>query len=224
VTGCFVTGTDTGVGKTFVSTALARHARSLGARVFAFKPIETGCHGLGADQQALCEAAGGWQRGELQGLYRFALPAAPRVAAEAEGAAIDLDRVLATTRAGAASADFTVVEGAGGWRVPLTESADIAILARALGLAVVVVARAGLGTINHSLLTVEAVERDGCQVRALVLSVLPTDSLEFARSNAVEIQRRWSGRIVLFQSDPAVLAPLCSTWNTTSARDLSPSE
>ena len=213
--GWFVTGTDTGVGKTYVSTALARRARHHGARVFAFKPIETGCEGLGSDQRALVDAAGGWQQGDLRGIWSLARPVAPRVAAEAEGATIDLERVSATVRTGAAAADFTIVEGAGGWRVPLGDSSDIASLARALALPVIVVARAGLGTINHSLLTLEAVERDGCRVGAVVLSVLPTDSLEFARSNAAEIGRSWRGRIVLLRSDPAVLDPLCSTWNTT---------
>ncbi len=203
--GYFVTGTDTGVGKTFVTTALARLATAHGRRVFAFKPIETGVPPadadgtrLGEDQRALTAAAGGWQTGELRGLYQFDLPAAPLVSAEAEGRTIDfaeIDRVLTT---GTAAADFVLVEGAGGWRVPIWDGVDMGGFAKRLGLPVLVVARAGLGTINHTLLTVEAVERQGCSVGAVVLSVKPDDDLEFARSNAEQISRAWAGRVVLF--------------------------
>ena len=200
--GYFVTGTDTGVGKTFVSCVLARSGVSRGQRVFAFKPIETGCSPVGgelvgADQELLAEAAGDWQRGGLRGVYRFPLPAAPRVAAEVAGAAVDLGRISEVLRAGAAEAEVVVVEGAGGWRVPITDTADMSSLARMVGLPVLVVARAGLGTINHSLLTVEAVERDGLNVAALVLSCLADDDPEFAASNAHELQLRWPGRVLV---------------------------
>lgn len=185
--GFFVTGTDTGVGKTFVSCALVRAARAAGLRVFAFKPIETGCPagGFGEDQRALAEAEGGVARGT----YRFRLPAAPLVAATAEGTTIDLARV-AEDLDGAAGYDRVLVEAAGGWRVPITVTADTADLARMCGLPVLVVARAGLGTINHSVLTVEAVGRDGLHVAGVVLSVRPEDDVEFARSNAAQIRQR----------------------------------
>ena len=204
--GYFVTGTDTGVGKTFVGAALVRRARSLGRRVFAFKPIETGVpeRREGEDQVVLCDAAGGWQTGALRGVYRFRQPAAPRVAAEAEKTAIDLDRITSVYREGLAAVhnggtpDLVLVEGAGGWRVPITDSADTSTLAKRIGLPVLVVARAGLGTINHSLLSVEAIERDGCEVAALVLNVRHDDDRIFARSNEQEIQARWRGRIVYF--------------------------
>jgi dethiobiotin synthetase len=205
--GYFVTGTDTGVGKTFVTTTVARLATQRGQRVFAFKPIETGVppadadgvH-LGEDQRALVAAAGAWQSGDLRGLYQFDLPAAPLVSAEAESRSIDfadIDRVLA---AGSANADLILVEGAGGWRVPIWNGVDMGGFAKRLGLPILVVARAGLGTINHSLLTVEAVERQGCSVAAVVLSVKPDDDLAFARSNAEQISRMWSGRVVLLTS------------------------
>jgi dethiobiotin synthetase len=216
--GYFVTGTDTGVGKTFVGAALVRRARQLGRRVFAFKPIETGVpsNREGEDQVVLCDAAGGWQTGELRGVYRFRQPAAPRVAAEAEKSAIDLDRIAKVYREGLAAEsaaglkpDFTIVEGAGGWRVPVTDSADTSTLAKLIGLPVLVVARAGLGTINHSLLSVEAIERDGCHVAALILNVRHDDDRIFARSNEQEIQARWPGRIVYFH-EPTDLDPLIS--------------
>jgi dethiobiotin synthetase len=215
--GWFVTGTDTGVGKTYVAAALARRARHHGAKVFAFKPIETGCVGLGEDQRELCAAAGAWQAGDLAGLYRFSKPVAPRVAAAAEGTEIDIDRICQVAAEGSRLADLTIVEGAGGWRVPVTDRVDMASLAVQVGLPVVVAARAALGTINHSLLTVQAIEADGCTVSALVLSQLPSDSEELATSNCMEISRLWSGEIVLLRADPTVLDPLIrSTWNTGS--------
>jgi dethiobiotin synthetase len=198
VTAYFVTGTDTGVGKTFVSAALLRRARERGLRTFGFKPIETGCDGpLGADQLELCEAAGGWQSGRLAGVYRLRAPIAPRAAAELEAISIDLDLVVSTFRETAETVDFSVLEGAGGWRVPLVGDAGISTLAAKIGAPIVVVARAGLGTINHSLLTIEAVERDGCSVAALVLSCRPEDDLDFARRNASDIARRWPGSVLV---------------------------
>jgi dethiobiotin synthetase len=213
VNGVFVTGTDTNVGKTYVSCALARRATYLGHKVFAFKPIETGCEptpsGLrGADQELLAAAAGDWQIGALRGVCRFPLPAAPLVAAEAAGSSIDLDLIERTFRQGASLSTWIVVEGAGGWRVPITATADMAALAQRLGLPVVVVARAGLGTINHSLLSLEAIERDGLRVAGLVLSQRTSDDPAMTVSNRAQIQRRWPGPIFIFSTDPSVLDPL----------------
>jgi dethiobiotin synthetase len=109
---------------------------------------------------------------------------------------------------GVRDADVVVVEGAGGWRVPITEEYDMSSLAKKLDADVVVAARAGLGTINHSLLTIEAVERDGLKIAGVVLSRRPDEDREFALSNADEIRRRWNGRVVLFDTDPTVLDPL----------------
>jgi dethiobiotin synthetase len=208
----FVTGTDTNVGKTFVSCALARRARARGHKVFAFKPFETGCllsdgQYVGADQEILVAATGSWQRGPLRGLYRFPLPAAPLVAAEAAGTAVDLAFVVHTIRGAISEHDprLTLVEAAGGWRVPLTREADTATLAQALGFPVVVVARAGLGTINHSLLTIEAVERDGLSVAAVVLSQRPEDEAGFTTRNRDEIARRWAGLVMILGSDEGPL-------------------
>ena len=200
----FITGTDTGVGKTFVTAAIARRGVSLGKRVFAFKPIETGCIGEGPDQAELCAAAGGWQRGELRGLYAFEQPAAPWAAAGA--ASIEMDRVVRV--ASGQHVDLTLVEGAGGWRVPISATTDMGALARRLGFPVVIVARATLGTINHSLLTVEAVERDGCRVAALMLSQRPEDDAKFAADNLARIRSRWSGTSLLFTGNPSELDPL----------------
>lgn len=204
----FVTGTDTGVGKTFVAATLARRARSIdpARHVFAFKPLETGCTAeLGEDQRELVDAAGGWQRGPLRGLAPFRLAAAPLVAARAESTVVDVEAVVRRYREGSEGASLSMLEGAGGWRVPITETLDMAGLARVIGVPVLVVARAGLGTINHSLLTLEAVERDGCSVAALVLSERLDEDAAFTKSNIDEIQRRWSGSVLVLGRDPAVL-------------------
>lgn len=211
--GYFVTGTDTNVGKTYVACALAERARRLGQKVFAFKPIETGCVAAsdgelaGADQDLLVAAAGDWQRGALRGLYRFPMPAAPLVAAEHAGRSIDVVLVDRTTRDAAAQhgATLTLVEGAGGWRVPITPLADMSTLARGLGLPVLIVARASLGTINHTLLTIEAVQRDGLSLAGVVLSRRPEDELSAAQSNQDQIRRCWPGTVVLLGTDAEVL-------------------
>jgi len=224
VNGYFVTGTDTNVGKTYVACAIARQARAQGHKIFAFKPIESGCvpgsdgQLVGADQELLAKAAGDWQQGPLRGLYRFALPAAPLVAAEAARTTIDLAQIVQTAHHGAADshATLTLVEGAGGWRVPITADADMSTLSRALSLPVLVAARAGLGTINHTLLTIEAIHRDGLSVAGVVLSRRPEDDLEAAQSNRFEINRRWPGRVLILGAAPADLdcllqAPRIST-------------
>ncbi len=199
----FVTGTDTGVGKTFVTAALARRGVELGKQVFAFKPIETGVaagRGLGEDQEILWEAAGSWQKGALRGVYQFALAAAPAVAAAAEGRTIDLRTIDLPMSNGTSKADVVLVEGAGGWRVPISESLDMAGLARRLHLPVLVVARGGLGTINHTLLTVEAVQREGCSIAAVIISERPDDG-PLVRSNCEQIQLRVKCRVVRYPAD-----------------------
>lgn len=196
--GYFITGTSTGVGKTYVTSMIARRATQFGHRVFAFKPIETGCTWNsgqleGADQLALVEASGGWQNGLLAGVYQFEPPVAPSVA----GGEIDLEKVRQVFELGASQASMTLVEGAGGWRVPINDKADMSTLARQCGLPVIVVATATLGTINHSLLTIEAVERDGIVVAGVVLSRHPQDSTASALSNREEIGKRWPGRVLV---------------------------
>lgn len=200
--GFFITGTGTGVGKTFVTAGLARLARDAGLRVFAFKPIETACplvgeRRVGEDQETLALAAGDWQRGELRNLYCFERPLAPLEAAAHEQRTIDLFHVERVFARGAAEADLALVEGAGGWRVPITLAEDMAALACRLRLPIIIVGAAGLGTINHTLLTVEAVERNGCSIAQIVLSRHPQDDLGFARDNAREIGRRVCYPVIL---------------------------
>lgn len=214
--GYFITGTGTGVGKTYVTCRLAERARKLGQEVFAYKPIETGCRRegtrwIGSDQQDLVRAAGGWQTGKLVGVYQFEHPVAPAVAAARAGTIISIDLALALPRSAMLGqlpfehTNLVLVEGAGGWRVPVTETVDMAGLAKASGLPVIVVALATLGTLNHTLLTLEAIERDGQRCAGVVLSQRPEDEVELVQSNLEELRSRWSGPIVALTNDPSVL-------------------
>ena len=208
----FVTGTDTGAGKTFVTAAIARRARALGKKVFGFKPIESGCELVDdklvcPDQEIVTTAAGDWQTGDQRGIYKLREPLAPLVAAGAEKINIDMDRIVAVAKS-APDVDLLLVEGAGGWRVPITEDADMSVLAQRLEADVVIVARAGLGTINHTLLTIEAVERDGLRIAAVMLSRRPDEDPRTAKSNCDQVSRRWKGTCSVFDGDSSLLDAL----------------
>jgi dethiobiotin synthetase len=169
--GLFVTGTDTGVGKTLVACALARGLHSRGVDVGVMKPVETGVGPSGpADARALRQAAGVDDALELLCPQAFALAAAPCVAAAAEGRQVDRRPVDAAFDALSSRHEFMLVEGAGGLLVPLAEGFSMADLATGLGLPLLVVARAALGTINHTLLTLEAAGRRSLRVAGVVIS------------------------------------------------------
>lgn len=167
----FVTGTDTGCGKTAVACALARSLSAAGKRVRVLKPIETGCvGGVPADALALADAAGDDAPVERLCPYRLAIPAAPEVAARAENIAIALAPIEAALARARGDADLVIVEGAGGLLVPISPGLDMAGLASHLRLPILVVARAALGTINHTLLTLEAARARGLRVLGVVVS------------------------------------------------------
>jgi len=167
----FVTGTDTGVGKTVVAAGLVRALRARGIDVGVMKPVETGVDARGPlDAQALRTASGDADPLELVCPLRFALPAAPTVAAAAEGRPIDLHDIELAYAELARRHSMMVVEGAGGLLVPVDARHDMADLARRLGLTALVCARASLGTINHTRLTLEALERRGVECAGVVIS------------------------------------------------------
>jgi dethiobiotin synthetase len=183
VSAVFITGTDTGCGKTTVGCALARSVRATGRRVRVLKPIETGCAPLPADALALAEAAG--DDAPLARLcpYRLGLPAAPEAAARAENVKLELETIARALHAARADADLVIVEGAGGLLVPIAPGLDMAGLASALDLPVLVAARAALGTINHSLLTLEAARARGLRVVGLAVSHTTADLPPAERRN-----------------------------------------
>jgi dethiobiotin synthetase len=170
----FIAGTGTGVGKTWLTRGLARALTNAGARVAAIKPIETGCVDGAADARALAAAC---NRPELdhQGLYRASAPLAP-YAAELEGERrVDLSQLVAHTRALASDADAVLVEGAGGLFTPLDAEHDVADLARALELPLLLVAKDELGTLSATIAhTIGAAQR-GLMIAACVLTQ-PSDA------------------------------------------------
>lgn len=169
--GLFVAGTDTGVGKTLVACALLRGLRNRGVDVGAMKPVETGVGTEGPlDAIALRTAAGATDTLDDICPQRFALAAAPSIAAASEGGFVDLARIEATFESLSKRHDVVVVEGAGGLLVPIADGVDMAGLASRLELPVLLVARAALGTINHTLLSLEAIERRGLVLAGVVVS------------------------------------------------------
>ena len=157
--GVFVTGTDTSVGKTRVAVALIHALRAQGLRVAAMKPVAAGSAPgqLNADVVALMRAANVTADVRDVNPYAFAEPVAPHIAAHQAGVRIELAVIAAAYARLAAAADVVVVEGAGGWRVPLNEREDISNLAQLLGLPVVLVVGLRLGCLNHALLTAESI-------------------------------------------------------------------
>ena len=174
--GVFVTGTDTGAGKSVLAAAICAALRARGERVAAFKPVVTGIDEPGDDgwppDHELLAAAAGVAPGDVSPL-RFGPAVSPHLAAALADAPVEPAELLATARAAGAGADVLVAEGVGGLLVPLTIGYAIRDLARDLGLPVVVAARPGLGTINHTLLTLEAARAVGLDVRGVVMGPWP---------------------------------------------------
>jgi dethiobiotin synthetase len=211
--GIFVTGTGTEVGKTVVAAVLAHTLAAAGHRVAVFKPAVTGldelpadgprtsiartpaAHRPPADHELLRLAAGSEQSDEEIAPYRYGPAASPHLAAAMAGEEIDPERLLAAARAATADVDELVCEGVGGLLVPLTwricnPRGDkcatpylVRDLAVDLGYPLVVAASPGLGTINHTLLTIEAARAAGLEVAAVVLTPWPREPTEIERSN-----------------------------------------
>ncbi len=166
--GFLVTGTDTGVGKTYVACGIIRALKRMGVRVHPFKPVETGCSSVPEDALALAEAAGVSPEDVVA--YTFREPLAPAVAERLEGGKIDVMRIISRFRELEGSSDVVLVEGAGGLLVPITGSFTYADLAALLGIPVLVVARSRLGTINHTLLTLRVLRAYGLRELGVVVN------------------------------------------------------
>jgi dethiobiotin synthetase len=190
--GCFVTGTDTGAGKTVVAATIIAGLRAAGVRVAAFKPVVTGLaepdDAWLADHEVLAAAAGA--RPHDVCARTFAPAVSPHLAAELAGEELALAALAFAARTAAANADVLVVEGVGGLLVPLSPAHDVRDLAVDLGLPLVIAARPGLGTINHSLLTLAAARAAGLDVRAVVLTPWPAEPSVMERSNRETIAGR----------------------------------
>jgi dethiobiotin synthetase len=187
VSGLLVTGTDTGVGKTFVTCALALALRELGRRVSVMKPVETGVLDQAEDAVALRRAAA--DPAPLHDVcpWRLRAPLAPSVAARLEGTAVDPGRLEALVHRRLEEADVLLVEGAGGLLVPIVDSITWADLAARLGLPILIVAANRLGTVNHCALTTRVAEQMGLAVLGIVLSQPQPERDPSAESNAATI-------------------------------------
>ncbi len=190
--GLFFTGTDTGVGKTWITTMAARQLGQLGIRVGAYKPVASGVeNNRWADIDALAEAIGGEFPDERICPQRFDAPLAPPEAARQEDREVDAGLLRSGARWWSQQVDLLVVEGVGGLLCPLTETETVADLAAGLGWPIVIVARNALGTINHTLLTIEAARHRGLDIAGVVLNQPdPPDSLDRSpETNAATIDR-----------------------------------
>jgi dethiobiotin synthetase len=167
--GLFITGTDTGVGKTTVAVALCRLALRRGRVPVPYKPVETGCDPEPADARRLWEAARPPITLAEVCPFPLALPAAPAAAADAVGLRLDLDDLVARAAAVAARGNYLVVEGAGGLLAPYGEAWTNADLASRLRLPLLVVGRVALGTVNHVALTLGEITRRGLPHAGVVL-------------------------------------------------------
>ena len=194
--GFFVTGTGTEVGKTVVAAVIARSLAATGARVAVFKPAVSGLdEGGEPDHAVLRRAAGSDQADDAIAPYRYGPPVSPHLGAALAGDTIEPARLVRVANAAAEDADQLVCEGVGGLLVPLTLGYLVRDLARELGLPVVIAAAPGLGTINHTLLTIEASRAVGLAVSLVVLTPWPRDPSAVERSNRDAIERLGGVRV-----------------------------
>jgi dethiobiotin synthetase len=191
--GWLVTGTDTDVGKSVVTAAIAAWLRAQGRQVRAVKPLITGldeepdAH-WPPDHELLARAAG--QTPAATMLHGFGPPVSPHLAAELAGAPLpSADELAAEIRAGTPDDSLLIVEGVGGLLVPIGPEDSVRDLAVALGLPLIVAARPGLGTINHTLLTLEAAAAAGLHVAGVVMTPWPQHPDEMLLSNRETIER-----------------------------------
>ena len=171
--GLFITGTDTEIGKTEVTLGLMSVLQQRGQRVLGMKPIAAGCaassHGLRNEDALRIQAQGSVPIDYAQiNPYAFAPPIAPHIAAEQADVEIGLELIRAAYEGLAARVDWVLVEGVGGWRVPLGPDLTLADLPRALGLPVLLVVGLRLGCLNHALLSVESIQASGLELAGWV--------------------------------------------------------
>jgi dethiobiotin synthetase len=191
---CFVTGTDTEIGKTLVASAILHHLGQQGLRTVGMKPLAAGAELIDGvwrndDVEALAAASSAHPPLSLRTPYLLRTPAAPHIAARLDGVSLSLPHILSCYRELCTQADAVVVEGVGGFRVPLTDDVDTTDLAVALALPVVMVVGLRLGCINQALLTQEAILSRGLQLVAWVANSTQSD-MAFEADNIDALRTR----------------------------------
>ncbi len=199
MTALLVTGTDTGVGKTLVTAAIAAALGARGVRVSVAKPVETGCPLVAGvrypeDAATLVAAAATPDPLAIVCPYRFADPLAPMLAAARAATTIDVDALVRALATRAARTDICLIEGAGGVLVPLTSTTTYADLANALDAPVLLVVGSRLGAINHALLSLEALATRGLRVLGYVLNRLAPDGDPAVETNAALLRSLTAAR------------------------------
>jgi dethiobiotin synthetase len=175
--GFFVTGTDTGIGKTWVACGLLSALQQRGYAVIGMKPVASGCMhtpaGLRNEDALRLQALSSIQLPyEMLNPYAFEPPIAPHIAAREVGQKIAFERIRAIIESLGQGADYLIVEGVGGWRVPLGEEGDVGSLAAVLGFPLILVVGIRLGCINHALLSAEAVQAKGLALAGWIANVI----------------------------------------------------
>ena len=200
--GLFVTGTDTDVGKTVIAGGIARVLRDKGQRVGVFKPIASGCRSdrqglVSEDAEFLAHCADSPESLEHICPVRYREPLAPEVAVKRGARPIDFKSVQTYYNRLVTDKDAVIVEGVGGLLVPLAEGFTVADLAKQINLPLLIVSRAGLGTINHTLLTIEVARSRGLRVAGVVINSYVADTATVAEETNPAAIERASGAKVL---------------------------
>jgi dethiobiotin synthetase len=198
--GYFITGTDTGVGKTTVTLGLMQALQQQGKSVAAMKPVAAGCERTvdgwrHADALQLQQQSSVELDYELINPYAFEPAIAPHIAAEQAGITIEINKIFNKYKEIVSISDCVLVEGAGGWQVPLNAEETLADLARLMGLDVVMVVAIRLGCLNHALLTADAIAAAGCTLAGWVANQLPSPP-ESAQDNIKSLKSRISSPLL----------------------------
>ena len=199
--GIFITGTDTGVGKTVVAAGLAMALKARGMSVGVMKPVATGCVGengtlISYDAVYLFEAAEN-EYAPLTSPVRFRNPVAPSIAAIYEQKEINLDHIRNAYRKLQQHYDYIIVEGIGGILVPIKQNYLVANMIREMGLAIVIVSHVSLGAINHTLLTVDAAVMRGFPIRGIIFNRAPLVNYSLAELTNPRVIHELTGIPVL---------------------------
>jgi dethiobiotin synthetase len=190
--GLFITATDTGLGKTVISGAIAKILRQADKNIGVFKPIATGCRStidglVSEDAEFLsCCAESEFSLDDITPIT-YSTPAAPLACEVAEHRRVDIEKIAAAYNYICSKTDCVIVEGIGGIRVPITAGLDVLGMAKAFGLPVVIVARPNLGTINHTLLTIEAIRSANLPLAGVIINGYDDSKADFACQSAPAI-------------------------------------